>query len=283
MKLVLRIALCCSLAVGVGMAQRRGGGGSIGGGFRGGGGITRGGTGGRFRGGGGGSGRRFSRGRRIHRQLVFAGAAAAWFSRRRRIHGSGFRGAAGSIGSGFRGGGGGFRGGGGIGRFWGFRGDYGGYYGSYYSPYFYSGYGLGYGYGPWYADYGYSSSSYPVYSYPVYQPSPNVTVVYRAARAGAHHRLRGAHRSAHSREGRVRAGDPPAHVRAGFRFAHLPDCVPRSHRSLPPQAYWAEGGTLHYVTQEHEQKQAPLAPLDRDLSEQLNRERRVAFSLPASQ
>jgi hypothetical protein len=48
-------------------------------------------------------------------------------------------------------------------------------------------------------------------------------------------------------------------------------------------AYWAEGGTLHYVTLEHEQKQAPLNTVDRDLSGQLNRERRIAFSLPASQ
>ena len=40
---------------------------------------------------------------------------------------------------------------------------------------------------------------------------------------------------------------------------------------------------LHYVTLEHEQKQAPLNQVDRDLSVQLNRERRVAFSLPASQ
>jgi hypothetical protein len=51
MKLVLRIALCCSLAVGVGIAQRGGGGarGGGGGGFRGGGM----GGGGGFRGGGG--------------------------------------------------------------------------------------------------------------------------------------------------------------------------------------------------------------------------------------
>src|ERR1019366_8909914 len=100
MRLVLRIALCCSLAIGVGVAQRRGGGGSIGGGSRGTGGITRGGSG------GGG------------------------------FTGGGFRGSGGmGGGGGFRGGGGigrfsGFRGG---------YGGYGGYYGSYYSPYFYSG------------------------------------------------------------------------------------------------------------------------------------------------
>src|ERR1035437_8916137 len=150
MKLVLRIALCCSLAAGAGLAQRRAGGGFSSGGSRGGG-IARGGGGGGFNGGG-----------------VFRGG--------------GFSGGGGFRGGGFTGGGG-FRGGGiGIGRSSGFRGYYGGYggyyggYGGYYSPYFYSGYGLGYGYSPWYSDYGYNS--YPDYSYPVYQSSPNVTVVY---------------------------------------------------------------------------------------------------------
>jgi hypothetical protein len=55
------------------------------------------------------------------------------------------------------------------------------------------------------------------------------------------------------------------------------------HSIRAAAAYWVEGGTLHYVTLEHEQKQAALSTVDRDLSGQLNRERRVAFSLPASQ
>jgi hypothetical protein len=45
-------------------------------------------------------------------------------------------------------------------------------------------------------------------------------------------------------------------------------------------AYWVDGATLHYVTMEHEQKQAPLASVDRDLSERFNRERNVTFRLP---
>jgi hypothetical protein len=48
-------------------------------------------------------------------------------------------------------------------------------------------------------------------------------------------------------------------------------------------AYWVQGGTLHYVTLDHEQKLAPVSTVDRELSGQLNRERRVAFSLPPSQ
>ena len=44
-------------------------------------------------------------------------------------------------------------------------------------------------------------------------------------------------------------------------------------------AYWVDGTTVHYVTMDHEQKQTPLASLDRSLSERLNRERNVTFSL----
>jgi hypothetical protein len=45
-------------------------------------------------------------------------------------------------------------------------------------------------------------------------------------------------------------------------------------------AYWVDGATVHYVTMEHEQKQTPLASLDRGLSVRLNRERNVTFQLP---
>lgn len=53
------------------------------------------------------------------------------------------------------------------------------------------------------------------------------------------------------------------------------------HTIRAAAAYWVDGKTLHYVTLEKEQKQAPLDTVDRDLSLQLNRERRVPFSLPA--
>ena len=45
-------------------------------------------------------------------------------------------------------------------------------------------------------------------------------------------------------------------------------------------AYWVDGATLRYVSMEHEQKQSPLSSVDRELSERLNRERNVTFSLP---
>jgi hypothetical protein len=45
-------------------------------------------------------------------------------------------------------------------------------------------------------------------------------------------------------------------------------------------AYWVDGAILHYVSMDHEQKQALLASVERNLSERLNRERNVTFSLP---
>jgi hypothetical protein len=45
-------------------------------------------------------------------------------------------------------------------------------------------------------------------------------------------------------------------------------------------SYWVDGRTLHYVTLQHEEKQVPLDSIDRPLTLQLNRERRVAFELP---
>ena len=45
-------------------------------------------------------------------------------------------------------------------------------------------------------------------------------------------------------------------------------------------SYRVDGNTLHYVTLDHEEKEAPLNTVDRALSLQLNRERRVSFQLP---
>ena len=44
-------------------------------------------------------------------------------------------------------------------------------------------------------------------------------------------------------------------------------------------SYNVKGDTLHYVTLQHEEKEAPLDSVDRNLSQRLNRERNVAFSL----
>jgi hypothetical protein len=47
-------------------------------------------------------------------------------------------------------------------------------------------------------------------------------------------------------------------------------------------AYWADKDAVHYVTMDHENRQASLGTIDRDLSERLNQERGVDFRLPRS-
>jgi hypothetical protein len=43
--------------------------------------------------------------------------------------------------------------------------------------------------------------------------------------------------------------------------------------------YWVENGALHYLDTGHQQKQAPLSSVDRDLRAQLNSERHVPFNI----
>ncbi len=45
-------------------------------------------------------------------------------------------------------------------------------------------------------------------------------------------------------------------------------------------SYWMAGQTLHYVTLDRQEKQVALGSIDRALTQQLNRERRVSISLP---
>jgi hypothetical protein len=249
MKVLLQLALCGGLAVGVAMAQRGGGHGGGGGGMRGGGGFS----GGGFRGGGG-------------------------------YVGGGFRGGGGYVGGGFRGGYGGYGGfrGGFYGRGYGFRGFYGGGYWPYWG---YPSFGFGYSsYWPGYYDYGYDySPSYSSYAYPAYQPSSNVTVVYPQTAQAApspvyvnpvlrQYDEYGQELRQPSAGGNGSANGSPLYLIA-FRDQSIRAAV----------AYWVDGKTLHYVTQQHEERQAPIDTVDRDTSLRLNRERRVAFSLPAQQ
>ena len=46
-------------------------------------------------------------------------------------------------------------------------------------------------------------------------------------------------------------------------------------------AYWVSGNTFNYVTPDHQMKTAPLASVDRAISERLNSEQNVSFSLPS--
>jgi hypothetical protein len=257
MKTFLQVALCCCLAAGVAVAQRGGGG-------------SRGGGGGGARMGGGGG---------------FRGSAS--FS-----HGGGF---VGGGGSGFRGGGSVFRGGfggfrGGFGGFRGFRGFYGGgywpYYGFGYSSYWPGYWGGYYDYGyDTYPSYGYPSS----YSYPAYQPSSNVTVVYPQSAQTAPNYVERANPNMrqydeYGQEIRQPAGNyGSAGTSTGGSGSPLYLIAFRDHSIRAAAAYWVDGNTLHYVTSQHEERQAPLDTIDRDFSLQLNRERHVQFSLPSQQ
>jgi hypothetical protein len=154
---------------------------------------------------------------------------------------------------------------------YGYRGYYG--YGGIYWPYTW---GLGYYYDPYYWDYGYYpySSSYG-YGYPgAYQP--NVTVVYPEPQSAPVTVY-----SASPVVGRydqygqeIGAPGGPANSSPLYLIAF------KDHVIRPALAYSVTGDTLHYTTLDREDKQVPLDSVDRDLSRQLNRERRVPFDLP---
>ena len=231
------------------MAQRRGGGGGSGGGFRGGGG------GGGYRGSVGGG---------------YGGGIGGGFR-------GGYGGNRGFVGGGYRGG---F-----YGRSYGFRG-----YGGYYRPYFYSSFGLGYWPGFYDYDYysypyaySYPAYSYPAYSYPAYsyQPASNVTVVYPQSSQATPNNIYVERASPSTREYDEYGQETRRPAAVNAPPVYLIAFKDRSIRAA--SAYWVDGGTLHYVTLQHEERQAALDTVDRDFSVQLNRERRVQFSLPAAQ
>lgn len=264
MKVLLNVSLCCILAAGGAMAQRGGGGHGGGGGARGG--------GGGFHGGGG-------------------------------FGGGGIRGGGGFGGGGFRGGfgGGGFRGGfgGGYGRGLGY-GFYGGLgYGwggwGWGSPWWGYGYPLyDFGWDPGYPyDYGYpydnSYGSYAGYPEGSYQTSPNVVVVNPPSNPGyanivSSQRANPVMRQYDQYGQEVQPQLPSGYSNSGGASAAASSPIYliafNDHVIRAASAYWADGRTLHYVTLQHEEKQAPLESVDRSLTMQLNRERRVPFQLP---
>ena len=158
---------------------------------------------------------------------------------------------------------GGFRDGfrGGFNRFGArFRGPrFGGFYGL---PFY--GYGYGYsGFDPFLSDYYTPTVSYP-YSYsaapyePYYEPYAPPPVVMSEPPPSTSYV--------------PRKSDEPVSYLIAFNDHNIKLAV----------AYWTENQNLRYVTMEHEIKTAPLSSVDRDLSLQLNRERRVTFTLPAA-
>jgi hypothetical protein len=213
-------------------------------------------------------------------------------------HGGG--GGGGSHGGGAKGGGArGFGGGayGGYGRGVGGYGGYGRGFGSGYGRGFYGGYRPGfYGWGLAYWDsylgywddpYSYDSSyiSAPTYSSgyanPVqYNPSPNVTVIY-AANPQTPPVYSGPAQPVMRTYDQYGQEVPSSGYSAGGSTGSPIYLIAAKDQIIRAAAsYWVDNGTLHYVTLQHEEKQMPLSSVDRGLTLQLNRERRVAFNLP---
>jgi hypothetical protein len=248
MKVLIQVALCSTLFLGVAAAQHRGGGG--------GGGGSRGSMGGGSHIGGGSIGRGYG-----------GGGVGSY----------GFRGGYGNSGS--RGGYGnlGFRGGYGYG----FRG-YGFGYG-----YPYYGYGLGLGYGFGYPYYGYYGSYYDYpsyypdtsyYSQPAYQPTQDANVIYAPAQPAA---PMYANPGAPASRGYDQYGQQLQSSGGAYASGSPIYLIAlKNHNIIAASSYSVNGGTLQYVTLDHAEKQVTLDELDRDLTQRLNRERHVPFQLP---
>ena len=208
---------------------------------------------------------------------------------------------------GFRGGfgGGGFRGGSGIGGrgfgghsfgrggfVLGHRGFIGGI-GFHHSPFFGGGSfrlgGFRYGFGGWYGRTAWSpgvwwpSTYVPFYSYaepyPYWAPPvPAVTVVAVPAIAAEPSTIviNDGREAAVVREERQETRTP------GWRASGSPLYLiaTKSGDIWAARAYWVEAGAVQIITRREERRSIPLDQVDRALSDQLNRERRVDFQLP---
>ena len=200
--------------------------------------------------------------------------------------GGGFRGGGGG---GFRGGGfGGFRGGGfRDGRF-GFRGNR--FFG--FSPFFNSGfYGYPYwgGWDPFWFDSSDYGNGYP----PAYGSSPYPYVSYSGGGTPAVVINQNSGGYPYAPPPEQAYAPPPPPPAPAIREYTSPTTQAQQQYQAPLYliafsdgviravvAYWVDGTTLHYVTMDHEQKQAPLSTVDRGLSGRLNQERNVTFALP---
>jgi len=157
-------------------------------------------------------------------------------------------------------------------------------------------YGYGYGYGLGWGGYGYPYSygygvGYPYYGYsyltgpPVdygysYAAStqPAVTVVYGPAQQQpqpivVEQRARPVTRE-YDDTGREVQPAQSGNSSPIYLFAFQDQSIRAA------SSYRIENQTLHYVTLQREEKQAPLGTLDRELTLQLNRERRIAINIP---
>ena len=132
------------------------------------------------------------------------------------------------------------------------------------------GYGYGgYGYGGFYGDYEPFSDN--GYSAPAQPSGSSVMMVYPSAPVAAET----AHPVIHEYGQPSDYGNLPAGN--GHPILYL--IAFRDNTIRAAMTYWVDEGTLHYLDKDHKEKQAPLSSVDRDMSEQLNRERHVPFSI----
>jgi len=131
---------------------------------------------------------------------------------------------------------------------------------------------------PYYSNYAYPYPGYTTgYAAPVeYNPSPNVTVIYPGAAQPVYSAPVQPMMRTYDQYGQEVQPEAPAATNGSpiYLIANKDQTI---HAAA---SYWVDGRTLHYVTLQHEEKQAPLDSLDRGLTLQLNRERHVPFQLP---
>jgi len=201
--------------------------------------------------------------------------------------GGGFRGGASGIPSSRGGFGGGYRTGGfggygGFGAYGGYRG-YSGHRGYSFGLGYYPWYGYGYWPGYWGGYYSYPYGYYGYYDYsdpPVYEynPPPQTTVIQPPPPPPSYNLYVAPNQGGYDQYGQPIAAAPAPAETPGRSPIYL--IAFKDHTIRAAESYSVSGDTLHYVTLEHQEKQAPLESVDRGLSAQLNRERHVAFALP---
>ena len=143
------------------------------------------------------------------------------------------------------------------------------YLGGYWDSYAYAPYDYGYGYG-------YAASPAVTVVYPAQQSMAPVYVVPQAERANPVTR----EYDQYGQETQGGAASTPQAPASGRSSSPIYLFAFQDHVIRAANAYWVDGKTLHYVTLQHEEKQAPLESLDRALTLQLNRERQVRVQLP---
>jgi|SRR5208283_426626 len=193
----------------------------------------------------------------------------------------------GSIGSGYRGGYGYGYGGRGYGYGgYGHRGGYWPYYGwgypwygfgfSYWPSYYYGYYDrypYNYSYPDTYVDPGYVTPSAPATSYQAPQAYTYPQTTTPGSYDGPVHSVVRSY-DEYGQETTAPTGGSTANASPIYLIA-LKDGTIQGAGS-----YWITGQTLHYVTLDRQEKQIDLASIDRTLTQQLNRERRVSLNLP---